>query len=151
MSVFSTLEKFAVGSEGDLTVAHLDLTRLKDGKGACGVIFRTLGRLNHSYESSESLASRASSSACLSSAESEKNLLSVFSVVEQLTLNYSTSRGNLFTGEASLVSPVSPSSPTAIGTFFKALQEYLSVYNTNDSGEEDVCAVAGETIFPKLC
>lgn len=156
--MYSAFEKLTVGSEGDLLNLRTDLIAARgptSSKGAIGAVMRTLGKLNHTYESCESLTSHTSS-ASLTNADSEMNLcgLSVFSVMEHLTLNFATSRGNLLIGEGAclLSSPMSSSSKTTVGTFFAALQEYLSIYaNEQEEGEEDSFASEAETLFPKLC
>ena len=138
------------------TDSNADLLSLGETKGDKGnptsLFFKTLGKLNHSYESTESLASDYGSRGSYDSFQSKDSMenLSVFSAVERLTLNSYSSAGNLLND-----CPAVPAR-TSMGTFFAALQEYLSVHVHGDEdgdGEGFSAPEEGgaETIFPKLC
>lgn len=114
-----------------------------------GLFFRTMGKLNHTFESSESLSSMHGSQNSLSSRGSNSNF-SFFDTMEKLTIQQCNSTGSLSNyGDTAMIRPAD----TPMQKFFIALQEFLG-NKPNAEGGEDDCEPENEgadTIFPKLC
>lgn len=130
--------------------------------GLVGGLFKTMGRINHTYESGDMLSSMGghSSSGALSSYSSNQSLSShastpsFFSKMEELTIQQRHSSGNLYNyGEDSRLQEEQGLLIRKFLTLLNAVQTFLK----NDLEAEAEYVVGEEdkelatTVFPKIC
>jgi len=109
-------------------------------KTLAGLLFRTMGKINHTYESSDSLATMSSSNSLASQQfNSSPNLFSVMeAVADKLTIQQTNSAGNLVS-----YGDEHAAATTFLDKFFSALQIFL---NPQEGGAQEE-----GSHFPKFC
>ena len=141
-SLFTSHENLAGFNDDD---ASGELATRWSKKTALGGFFRTMGKMNHTYESTDGLSSMHGSTNSLASSGSSPGLFDTF---EQLTIQQRHSSGNLYALD-NIQRPETPESVFA--HFFDSLAKFLRNFPDAEHPEPEEEDGGAETHFPKLC